>query len=299
MSKTTGLATLRDYIRWAMSQFKQAQLSFDLGGDGLFEEARTLVLGSLHLPYELHDKYLDCNLHADEHLVVQTILKKRIEERIPAAYLLGEAWFAGLLFKVDERVMIPRSPLAELIPQHFAPWLMKTPQRILDLCAGSGCLGIACALEFSDAEVMLVDVSEQALEVAKENIQLHQVEQNVYCLQSDMFTELRAQRFDLIVCKPPYLQADQWAQLPREFQYEPQGSCHAGEEGLEFIQQLLQQAGQHLTDKGLLVVEVGAHQSRIATLYPDVDFIWLEHSQVDTAVLALTAQQCQLLQAAQ
>lgn len=294
MSKS-GLVTLRDYIRWAMSQFKQAELFFESGGESLFEEARMLVLGSLHLPYELHDKYLDCNLHADEHGVVQNILKKRIEQRIPAAYLLGEAWFAGLPFKVDERVMIPRSPLAELIPQHFAPWLVKTPLRILDLCTGSGCIGIACALEFVDAEVMLVDLSEQALQVAHENIALHQLENRVYSHRSDMFTDLRAQRFDLIVCKPPYVQADAWSQLPREFQYEPQDSSYAGNDGLDFIQQVLQQASQHLTDKGLLVIEVGEHQQRLIAQYPAVDFIWLEHSHTDTAVLALTAQQCQVL----
>lgn len=298
MSKS-GLTTLRDYIRWAMSQFKQTQLFFEPGGDSLFEEARTLVLGSLHLPYELHDKYLDCNLHADEHEVVQTILKKRIEQRIPAAYLLGEAWFAGLPFKVDERVMIPRSPLAELIPQHFSPWLMKSPLRILDLCTGSGCLGIACAIEFTDAEVMLADVSEPALQVANENIAFHQLGSRVYSHRSDMFTDLQAQRFDLIVCKPPYVQTEIWSQLPREFQYEPQDSCQAGSDGLEFIQQVLQQASKHLTEKGLLVIEVGEHQQRLTSLYPTTDFIWLEHSHTDTSVLALTAQQCQALQANQ
>jgi ribosomal protein L3 glutamine methyltransferase len=290
-----GLATLRDYIRWAMSQFKQAHLFFEPGGDNLFEEARTLVLGSLHLPYELHDKYLDCNLHVDEHAVVQDILRKRIEQRIPAAYLLGEAWFVGLPFKVDSRVMIPRSPLAEFIPQRFAPWLMKSPLRILDLCTGSGCIGIACALEFPDAEVMLVDVSEQALQVADENIALHQLDQRVYSHRSDMFTELRAQRFDLIVCNPPYLQVEDWSQLPREFQYEPQESSHAGCDGLEFIQEVLQQASKHLTDKGLLVIEVGEHQSRLTALYPAIDFICLEPAGAQTAVLALTAQQCQTL----
>ena len=291
----SGLATLRDYIRWAMSQFKQAQLFFQPDGDGLFEEARTLILGSLHLPYELHDKYLDCNLHADEHAIVQNILTRRIEQRIPAAYLLGEAWFAGLPFKVDERVMIPRSPLAQLIPQHFAPWLIKTPLRILDLCTGSGCLGITCALEFTDAEVMLVDVSEDALQVAKDNIALHQLEQRVFTHRSDMFTDLRAQRFDLIVCNPPYLQADAWAQLPPEFKHEPQASSQGGHDGLEFIRQVLQQSSKHLTDKGLLVIEVGEHQQRLIALYPEIDIIWLEHSQADAAVLALTAQQCEAL----
>jgi len=289
----SGLATLRDYIRWAMSQFSQAQLFFEQGSDSAFEEARTLVLGSLHLPYELHDKYLDCNLHTDEHAVVQSILKDRIEQRIPAAYLLGEAWFAGLLFKVDERVMVPRSPLAELIPQHFSPWLIKSPVRILDLCTGSGCLGITCAIEFPDAQVVLADVSEQALQVADENIVLHQLSERVYTVHSDMFAQLAAQRFDLIVCKPPYLQSKQWSQLPREFQHEPQQSCAAGSDGLKFIQHILQQAGEHLTSKGLLVLEVGKHQAELIEIYPDIDFTWLEHSRTDdNAVLALTAQQC-------
>lgn len=292
---TSGLATLRDYIRWAMSQFKQADIFFEPNGDNLFEEARTLVLGSLHLPYELHDKYLDCNLHIDEHAVVQRILKKRIEQRIPAAYLLGEAWFAGLSFKVDQRVMVPRSPFAELIPQHFSPWLSKTPQRILDLCTGSGCIGIACAVEFTDAEVLLVDVSEQALQVANENIALHQLGQRVHSQRSDLFTELQAQDFDLIVCKPPSLQIGDWMQLPREFQYEPRESSDAGADGLQYIQQVLQQAGQHLTDKGLLVMEVGQHQQRLTALYPTIDLTWLEHSHRNTAVLALTAKQCVML----
>lgn len=288
----SGLATLRDYIRWAISQFSQAQVFFAQGSDSVFDEARTLVLGSLHLPYELHDKYLDCNLHTDEHAIVQSILKKRIEQRIPAAYLLGETWFAGLPFKVDERVMIPRSPMAELIPQRFSPWMIKVPQRILDLGAGSGCLGITCALEFPDAEVILADMSEQALQVADENIALHQLGERVYTLRSDIFAQLAGQRFDLIVCNPPSLQAEQWTQLPREFQYEPRQSSRSGCTGLEFIHQVLQQASQHLSNKGLLVLEVGQHRSKLIELYPMLDFTWLEHSQVGSAVLALTAQQC-------
>lgn len=288
----SGLATLRDYIRWAISQFNRAQLFSQQDSDTAFEEARTLVLGSLHLPYELHDKYLDCNLHSDEHAVVQAILTQRIEQRIPAAYLLGEAWFAGLLFKVDERVMVPRSPLAELIPQHFSPWLSKTPQRILDLCTGSGCLGITCAFEFPDAEVVLADISEPALQVANENIALHQLTERVYTLHSDMFAQLRGQRFDLIICNPPYVQTQQLAQLPPEFQREPHSSAAAGQDGLQFIQHILQHAGKHLTDKGLLVLEVGTHRSALSTLYPEIDFTWLECSQEDTDVLALTAQQC-------
>ncbi len=289
----SGLATLRDYIRWAISRFNQAQLFFQHDGEGVFEEARALVLGSLHLPYEMHDKYLDCNLHSDEHVLVQDVLKKRIEQRIPAAYLLGQTWFAGLLFKVDERVMVPRSPLEEIIPQHFSPWLIKSPQRILDLCTGSGCLGISCAIEFPEAEVLLSDMSEQALQVADENIALHRLGERVQSVHSDMFTQFCGQRFDLIICKPPYLQTEQWSQLPCELQCEPQHSSAAGEGGLEFIVQILQNAGQYLTEKGLLVLEIGQHRVHLSKLYPDVDFTWLEHSQADTnAILALTSQQC-------
>lgn len=292
MSKS-GLVTLRDYIRWAMSQFNQAQLFFTQGQEIAFEEARSLVLGSLHLPDALHDKYLDCHLHSDEHAVLQAVLKKRIEQRIPAAYLLGEVWFAGLLFKVDERVMVPRSPIQELIPQQFEPWLIQTPQRILDLCTGSGCLGISCAVEFAEAEVVLSDVSAQALAVAEENILLHQLDGRVSTLHSDMFAQLAGQRFDLIVCKPPYLSAEQQAQLPPEYQYEPKQSSSAGQAGLEFIQQVLQQAGQHLRKDGLLVLEVGGHRAALLEQYPEIDFTWLEHSAAHSnAVLALTAQQC-------
>ncbi len=289
----SGLATLRDYIRWAISRFNQAQLFFQHDGEGVFEEARALVLGSLHLPYEMHDKYLDCNLHSDEHVLVQDVLKKRIEQRIPAAYLLGQTWFAGLLFKVDERVMVPRSPLEEIIPQHFSPWLIKSPQRILDLCTGSGCLGISCALEFPEAEVILADMSEPALQVADQNIALHQLTERVRSVHSNMFAQFSAQRFDLIICKPPYVHSEQWSELPREFLHEPQHSRAAGEGGLEFIVQVLQNAGQHLTEKGLLVLEVGPHRARLSELYPNIDFTWLEHSQAEThAVLALTSQQC-------
>lgn len=288
----SGLTTLRDYIRWAMSQFSQAQLYFENGSESAFEEARSLVLRSLHLPYELHDKYLDCHVHSNEHAVLQSILKQRIEQRLPIAYLLGEAWFAGLLFKVDQRVMVPRSPLDELIPQQFEPWLSKIPQRILDLCTGSGCLGITCAHEFPGAEVVLADISEAALEVANENIALHQLGGRVQTLHSDMFAQLTGQRFDLIVCKPPYVPVEQWSQLPPEFQHEPKQSNTAAQGGLEFIGQVIQQAGEHLAEDGLLVLEVGPHRAQLIAQYPDIDFTWLEHSQPNNAVLALTAQQC-------
>ena len=288
----SGLTTLRDYIRWAMSRFSQAQLYFENGSESAFEEARSLVLRSLHLPYELHDKYLDCHVHTDEHAVLQGVLKQRIEQRLPTAYILGEAWFAGVLFKVDPHVMVPRSPLDELIPQQFAPWLSKMPLRILDLCAGSGCIGIACAHEFPEAEVLLADISEAALVVADENIVLQQLSERVQTLHSDMFAQLSGQRFDLIMCKPPYVSAEQWSQLPPELQHEPQQSSTAAQGGLEFIEQVIRQAGKYLAEDGLLVLEVCPHRQQFLAQYPDIDFTWLEHSHAGNAVLALTAPQC-------
>ncbi|HZJ91473.1 MAG TPA: 50S ribosomal protein L3 N(5)-glutamine methyltransferase [Thiopseudomonas sp.] len=288
----SGLATLRDYIRWAISQFSRERLFFHDSQAGIFEEARALVLGSVHLPDAMHDKYLDCNLHQDEHAIVQDILSKRIEQRIPAAYLLGQVWFAGLLFKIDKRVKVPNSPLEELIPQRFAPWLIKTPQRILNLYCGSGCLGIVCAEEFAEAEVVLADASNSALQVAAENITLHQLDERIKTQRSDLFLQLAGQRFDLIVCQPPSLSVEQWTQLPREFHYEPQDSSIAKSGGLERIQAVLQNAAAHLSDNGLLVLDIGQHRERLTALYPDLDFTWLEHSHAGVDVLALTAQQC-------
>ncbi|MBK4309206.1 50S ribosomal protein L3 N(5)-glutamine methyltransferase, partial [Enterobacter hormaechei] len=172
--------TLRDYIRWAVSRFHAAGLFFGHGTDNAWDEARHLVLGSLHLPWEISDSYLDCRLEDDERAELAEILRRRIEERIPAAYLLGEAWFCGIPFSVDERVLVPRSPIAELIEQRFAPWLPAEPARILDLCTGSGCIGIACAYAFEQAEVVLADLSFDALEVANVNIERHDLGERVY-----------------------------------------------------------------------------------------------------------------------
>ncbi|WP_445936869.1 50S ribosomal protein L3 N(5)-glutamine methyltransferase, partial [Pseudomonas sp.] len=195
----TRLRTVRDYIRWAVSRFHGEELFFGHGTDNAWDEARQLVLGALHLPYEIADSYLDCRLEDDEHAHLHALLARRIDERVPTAYLLGEAWFCGMPFIVDERVLVPRSPIAELIEQHFEPWLALEPARILDLCTGSGCIGIACAYEFSMAEVVLGDLSYEALEVANQNIERHRLDERVYTVQGDGFDGLPGQRFDLIV----------------------------------------------------------------------------------------------------
>ncbi|MFT0211160.1 50S ribosomal protein L3 N(5)-glutamine methyltransferase [Pseudomonas sp. F1_0610] len=287
-----NLVTLRDYIRWAVTRFHQSDVFFGHGTDNAFDEARLLVLGALSLPFTISDSYLDCRLEEDEHTHLRSLLAQRIEQHIPTAYLLGEAWYAGMSFVVDERVLVPRSPIAELIAQRFTPWLAHTPERILDLCTGSGCIGIVCAEEFPDAEIVLSDLSFDALEVANINIERHGLEERVYTVQSDGFNGLPNQKFDLIVSNPPYVDAEDFLEMPEEFKHEPSMALECGADGLDLVRRMLAEAADHLTQEGLLVVEVGNSEVHVKALYPDVDFIWFEFNEGGHGVFALTAAQC-------
>nr|WP_256670208.1 50S ribosomal protein L3 N(5)-glutamine methyltransferase [Pseudomonas sp. L-22-4S-12] len=291
------MRTLRDHIRWAVSRFHAEQLFFGHGTDNAWDEARQLVLGALHLPWEVADSYLDCRLEEDEQQHLLALLKRRIEERVPTAYLLGEAWFCGLPFIVDERVLVPRSPIAELIGQHFAPWLSGEPARILDLCTGSGCIGIACAYAFPQAEVVLADLSFEALEVANQNIERHALEERVYTVQGDGFAGLPGQRFDLILSNPPYVDAEDFADMPAEYQHEPELGLACGDDGLDLVRRMLAEAADHLNEQGILIVEVGNSQVHVEALYPEVDFTWLEFEQGGHGVFLLAAKQCRQHQA--
>lgn len=291
------LRTLRDYIRWAVSRFHAEQLFHGHGTDNAWDEARQLVLGALHLPWEIADSYLDCRLEDDEREHLQNLLRRRIEERVPTAYLLGQTWFCGLPFIVDERVLIPRSPIGELIERQFEPWLANKPARILDMCTGSGCIGIACAYEFLDAEVVLVDISFDALEVANRNIEHHGLDDRVYTVQSDGFDELPGQRFDLIVSNPPYVDAEDFADMPEEYHHEPALGLACGNDGLDLVRRMLAEAADHLTDCGSLIVEVGNSQEHVKALYPEVDFTWLEFVEGGHGVFLLAASQCREHQA--
>ncbi|HCL77133.1 50S ribosomal protein L3 N(5)-glutamine methyltransferase [Stutzerimonas nitrititolerans] len=291
------LRTLRDYIRWAVSRFQAEQLFFGHGTDNAWDEARQLVLGALHLPWEMADSYLDCRLEDDERAHLQDLLQRRIEQRVPTAYLLGQAWFCGLPFIVDERVLIPRSPIGELIDRRFEPWLAQAPARVLDLCTGSGCIGIACAYEFLEAEVALADLSFEALEVANRNIEHHGLEDRVYTVQSDGFDGLPKQRFDLILSNPPYVDAEDIADMPNEFHHEPALALACGEDGLDLVRRILAQAADHLTETGTLIVEVGNSQVHVEALYPEVEFTWLEFARGGHGVFLLAASQCREHQA--
>ncbi|MBD1390262.1 50S ribosomal protein L3 N(5)-glutamine methyltransferase [Neiella sp. HB171785] len=270
------LVTIQDMLRWAMSRFNDAKIFLGHGTDNAWDEAVALVTHSLHLPGDIGNEVLTARLTRSERQRIVDLIMTRIQQRTPLPYLTHKAWFAGLPFYVDERVLIPRSPVAELIEQEFAPWLLERPQRILDLCTGSGCIAIALAYAFPEAEVDAVDISADALAVAEINIEEHGLTDRVYPLQSDCFDGIAGVKYDLIVSNPPYVDAEDMSDLPEEFQHEPELALAAGDDGLDLVRRMLCEAPNQLTDNGLLICEVGNSQVHMARAFPDVPFVWLE-----------------------
>lgn len=288
---TQQLITVRDYIRWGASRFTEEALFFGHGTDNAWDEAVALVLHGLFLSPDCGAQVLDARLTPAERQRVLVLLERRFTERVPAPYITGVGWFCGLEFEVDERVLIPRSPIAELIEARFAPWLVHEPERILDLCTGSGCIGIACAYAFDDAEVDLSDISMDALQVADQNIIRHHLEGQVRTVTSDLFESLQGEVYDLIVTNPPYVDADDFQSMPAEFHHEPEIALSSGYDGLDFTRRLLLEAPDHLNENGILVLEVGNSWVTLAEKLPEVDIAWLEFERGGHGVCVFTRTQ--------
>lgn len=287
-----GLYTIQDFIRWGASRFNAAGLYFGHGTDNALDEAAQLVLFALHLPPDLPAIYRDCRLTEPERDAVAGLLDRRIGERKPAAYLTNRAWFAGLEFYVNEDVLVPRSPLAELVEAGFDPWLdPEGVGRVLDLCAGCGCIGIAAAVYLPEAEVDLADVSRAALAVAARNVALHGLEGRVQVLEADLFVGLEGRRYEVIVSNPPYVSAAELASLPAEYHREPQIGLAGGESGLDLILRILRDAPSHLNENGILIVEVGAAAHELERRFPDLPFLWLEFERGGEGVFLMKRDQ--------
>ena len=290
-SAVRDLTTIKDFIRYSYSRFQQADLFYGHGTDNPWDEAIHLVLGGLSLPLDFDRDMLDCALTYNEKKRLLKLIDTRIKKREPVPYLLGEAWFMGLPFKVTKDTLIPRSPIISLLESEFAPWLNQYPASILDMCTGSGCLGIAAALVFDEAQVDLTDISDAALKVANENIVRHQVEDRVQAIHSDMFTALNGKKYDLIICNPPYVDQQDFQQAPAEFHNEPELALTSGEDGLNFTHKFLSQVAHYLNDDGILVYEVGNTEIALQAAYPDTPFMWVELEQGGNGVFILTKEQ--------
>ena len=287
-----GLLTIQDFVRWGASRFNEEGLFFGHGTDNALDEAAQLVLHALHLPPELPATYRECRLTYPERAEVAELLERRVSERKPAAYLTNRAWFAGLEFYVNEDVLVPRSPLAELVEAGFDPWLEpEGVGRVLDLCAGSGCIGIACAVYLPEAEVDLADVSPKALLVASRNLARHRLHDRVRVLESDLFAAIGEGRYDVIVSNPPYVSAAELAALPEEFRKEPQLGLAGGESGLDLVLRILCEAPAHLNSGGVLVVEVGNSAAELDRRFPDLPFLWLEFERGGEGVFLMKQEQ--------
>jgi len=289
---TQTLETVRDYIRWAASQFSEAGLFHGHGTATALDDAAALILHSLQLSYDLSDSFLSARLTLDERQKLVGLIERRIKERIPSAYLMKEAIFAGLPFYVDERVLVPRSPIAELIREQFSPWVdPEQVTRVLDLCTGSACIAITCAYAFPDAQVDALDLSVDALAVAKINVAKHEVEDQLRLYRSDLFIDLPAEKYDVIVSNPPYVAIAEWQKLPAEFHAEPEMGFTGGESGLDLVIKILVGAADYLSEQGILIIEVGSSAETLQTLFPDIPFYWLDFEQGGDGVFLLTVEQ--------
>jgi len=285
------LHTIQDMLRWTVSRLNAANVYYGHGTDNPWDEAVQLVLPSVFLPLDIPEDMHTARLTSSErHRIVERVIR-RVNERVPVAYLTYKAWFCGMEFYVDERVLVPRSPIGELIDNRFSGILRDKPQHILDMCTGSGCIAIACAYAFPETEVDAVDISADALAVAERNIEAHGVENWVTPIRSDLFRELVSLQYDLIVTNPPYVDEEDMSDLPQEYRHEPELGLASGTDGLKLTRRILACAPDYLTEQGVLICEVGNSMVHLMEQYPEIPFTWLEFENGGDGVFMLTKQQ--------
>ncbi|MEQ1629820.1 MAG: 50S ribosomal protein L3 N(5)-glutamine methyltransferase [Gallionella sp.] len=286
---TQDLFTIRDYVRFAVSRFHQANLFFGHGSSEAYDEAVYLVLHTLHLPLDRLEPFLDARLTESERSELIHILQRRVEERIPAAYLTKEAFLGEFSFYVDERVIVPRSFIAELLRDSLSPWVAdpEAVHSVLDMCTGSGCLAILAAHMFPNAGVDAVDLSLDALDVAQHNVDDYELNDRVQLIESDLYAKLGNKKYDLIISNPPYVDAPSVADLPPEYLHEPELALGSGEDGLDATRTILKHAAKHLTDNGILIVEIGHNRDVLEAVYPKLPFTWLDVTAGDQFVFML------------
>ncbi|MFA5826402.1 MAG: 50S ribosomal protein L3 N(5)-glutamine methyltransferase [Gallionellaceae bacterium] len=288
-SDTADLLTVRDWLRFAVSAFTENKLSFGHGSASAYDEAAYLVLHTLHLPLDTLEPFLDARLTQHEKKALGELLKLRVEKKIPAAYLTHEAYLGALRFYVDERVIVPRSFIAELLHESLFPWIESADniRNVLDMCTGSSCLAILAAHVFPQAEVDAVDLSSDALAVAKRNVDDYKLHERVHLIESNLFAKLGGKKYDIIISNPPYVDAESVAALPAEYLHEPELALGSGKDGLDATREILKQAAEHLNPGGILIVEIGHNRDALEAAYPQLAFNWLDVSAGDEFVFLL------------
>ncbi len=287
------LHTIRDWMRYTVSRFEEAGLFYGHGTQNSYDEAAWLILATLHLPHDTLETFFDAVITEAERKHLAHLIERRVTERIPTAYLVREAWLGEYKFYVDERVIVPRSFIAELLRDNLAPWVENSEEVVsaADICTGSGCLAILLAMAFPNAEVDAVDISDDALAVTRRNISDYGLEGHVNPVKSDMLTALAGKKYDVIISNPPYVNAPSMDALPPEYRHEPQLALASGEDGLEHVRTLLSEAASHLHHGGLLIVEIGHNRDELEMQFPDLPFTWLEVAAGDGFVFLLTREQ--------
>ncbi len=291
----TTLTTLRDLLRYAVTRFNAAKLFFGHGTDNALDEAAYLLLHTLHLPLDRLDPFLDARLLPDEIAAVLKVIEQRATDRVPAAYITNEAWLGSYRFYVDQRVIVPRSFIAELIPDQFSPWIAdpESVTHILDLCTGSGCLPVMLADAFPNAAVDAVDISTDALAVAQRNIDDYALPNRITLFESDLYAKLPNKKYDIIVSNPPYVNSQAMNRLPKEYLQEPQIALDGGSDGMDLVRKIVAGAAQRLTESGILMVEIGHEREHAEAAFADLELTWLSTSAGDDMVFLVTAEQLQ------